>query len=78
MKITVEDNTIVLEQVYNSIVLRTKEGKELCICMRDFGFEVKIDNGAWHLISGEGDFVIHPKLTVYNPQTTRMPTSLNP
>jgi len=42
MKITVlEDRTIQLEEVFNSIVLKTDQGEELSICMRDSGFEFK-------------------------------------
>jgi hypothetical protein len=35
-----EDYTIQLEEVYNSIVFKTKEGVEYYICMRDFGLEI--------------------------------------
>jgi len=35
MKITVnQNNEIQLEEVYNSIVLKTKNGEEIAICMR--------------------------------------------
>jgi len=34
MKVTVkQDNTIQLEEVFNSIVLKTKDGEEMAICM---------------------------------------------
>ena len=40
-KITVrEDYLIQMEEVYNGIVLKTKEGIEYCICMRDYGIEI--------------------------------------
>ena len=38
-----EDNLIILEKVFNPIVLRTKENLDLAICMRDFGFEIAIN-----------------------------------
>jgi hypothetical protein len=42
MKVTVnQDKTIQLEDVFNSIVLKTKNGEEMTICMRDSGFEFK-------------------------------------
>ena len=57
MKIeTDESGTMVLKEVYNSICLETAEGKKLYICMRDWGFEMKIDNGKWHLLTNEEDF----------------------
>ena len=40
MKITVnEENTMQLEEVFNSVVLKTSKGEEMAICMRDSGFE---------------------------------------
>jgi len=43
MKIdTLEDGTIVLREVYNSIVLETEEGNRLAVCMRDAGFEIGV------------------------------------
>lgn len=56
MKIEAIDSQIILKEVYNSITLETKEGKQLHICMRDMGFEMKIDNGNWHLLTDESDF----------------------
>ena len=48
MKVTVnQDNTIQLEEVFNSIVLKTKDGEEMAICMRDSGFEFKYQ-GEWY------------------------------
>ena len=61
MKIEIKENRLILLEVYNSITLRTKEGKELHICMRDFGFEMKIDDGEWHLLTDESDFMIKPE-----------------
>ena len=56
MKIETKENQIILKEVYNSITLETKEGKQLHICMRDMGFEMKIDDGNWHLLTNESDF----------------------
>lgn len=40
MKITTNDkNNLQLEEVFNPIILKTLSGEELCICMRDSGFE---------------------------------------
>jgi hypothetical protein len=56
MRIETIENQIVLKEVYNSITLETKEGKQLHICMRDYGYEMKLDDGNWHLITDEKDF----------------------
>lgn len=56
MKIETKENQIILKEVYNSITLETKEGKQLHICMRDMGFEMKINDGKWNLITNESDF----------------------
>lgn len=56
MILEIEDNQIVLKEVYNSITLETAEGKQLHICMRDTGFEMKIDDGAWYMIESEFSF----------------------
>ena len=48
MKITVnEENTIQLEEVFNPVVLKTSEGEEMAIYMRDMGFEFKYQ-GKWY------------------------------
>ena len=63
MKIETKENQIILKEVYNSIILETREGKQLHICMRDMGFEMKIDDGEWHLLTNESDFLIKSKTT---------------
>jgi len=47
MKVTTKDNTIQLEEVFNSIVLKSESGQTMAICMRDNGFEFKY-NGIWY------------------------------
>jgi len=45
MKITINDkNTMQLEEVFNGITLKTADGEEMIICMRDSGFEFKYQN----------------------------------
>ncbi len=59
MKIETDgSDTIVLKEVFNSVIIETREGKKLYICLRDWGWEMKIDEGKWHLISNEDDFKI--------------------
>jgi hypothetical protein len=42
MKISVSENqNILLEEVYTCIELKTSDGEEISICMRDSGFEFK-------------------------------------
>lgn len=56
MKIEANEDQIIIKEVYNSITLETREGKQLHICMRDWGFEMKIDDGDWYMITNESDF----------------------
>ncbi len=56
MKIETKDDQIIVKQVYNSITIETDEGKQLHICLRDKGYEMKIDDGEWHLITNEEDW----------------------
>nr|WP_298655305.1 hypothetical protein [uncultured Flavobacterium sp.] len=56
MKIETKDDQIIVKQIYNSITIETDEGKQLHICLRDKGYEMKIDDGEWHLITNEEDF----------------------
>lgn len=45
MKISTNElYNIVLEEVYNPIVLKTKEGNQYSICMRDEGIEIVLVN----------------------------------
>jgi len=50
MKINVsEDGNLVLEEVYNSVILKTSEGNEFAICMRDDTVEMKVvQSDRWH------------------------------
>ena len=53
MKVSIEDGNIVLEEVFSGILLRTPEGNEIGICMRDGTFEINVigdgsDN--WHTV----------------------------
>lgn len=66
MKVEIEENQIILKEVYNSITFETKEGKQLHVCMRDMGFEIKIDDGDWHLLTDESDFLKKAMELKYN------------
>jgi hypothetical protein len=56
MKIETNDDVIFLKEVYNTIILKTNEGKCLYLCMRDGGFEMSVDNKNWHIIHSDDDF----------------------
>jgi RNase P/RNase MRP subunit p29 len=56
MQVEFKDGEVILKEVYNSVTIETNEGKQLYVCLRDYGFEMKIDNGEWHLITNESDF----------------------
>jgi hypothetical protein len=48
MKVTTNENGVIqLEEVFNSIVLKTKDGEQMGICMRDSGFEFNYQ-GEWY------------------------------
>lgn len=58
MRITAEGyGDLVLEEVYTGVLLRTKEGNEIGICMRDDTFEIVVlpqgKNGKWHHVNME-------------------------
>lgn len=52
MKISVEDNSIILEEVFSGICLRTEQGEALFICMRDGGFELNYNGKIYSIQSG--------------------------
>ncbi len=48
MKIDVdEEGTLILKEVYNSIILETSEGNRFVVCMRDDTFEMKVLTEDW-------------------------------
>lgn len=53
---TDEDGTLVFKEIFNSIAIETTEGKRLYVCLRDHGYEMKIDDGQWHLLTNDKDF----------------------
>ncbi len=38
----IDGGTLILKEVYNSVVLETSEGNQFAICMRDDTFEMKV------------------------------------
>lgn len=54
-KVTNTYGDIVIEEAFNGLTIRTREGKELNICLRDFGFDMNINNGEWFHIDKEED-----------------------
>jgi hypothetical protein len=43
MKVSVdEDRCFIIEEVYSNFVMRTEEGNEIAICMRDDTFEINV------------------------------------
>ena len=54
MKIEISENSeIVLKEVYNHIMLKTNNGEELYICMRDSGFEINYEGIKYELKLGK-------------------------
>ena len=62
MKIETNDDVIFLKEVYNTIILKTNEGKCLYLCMKDGGFEMSVDNKNWHIIHSDEDFAKSSKV----------------
>lgn len=53
MKITTnQDNTFVLQEIYNPITLKTNAGEEMNICMRDSGFEITYQGDKYYAKGG--------------------------
>lgn len=51
MKLTVnEEGCICLEELFNGIELKSTSGESIGICMRDGGFEMKVDD-RWYIIN---------------------------
>lgn len=45
MKVTVNEQKVIqLEEIFNGITLKTPDGEEMNICMRDSGFEFTYQN----------------------------------
>ena len=54
VKITItENNAIQLEEVFNSIILKTADGEEMAISMRDSGFEFKYQGKMYFAKEGQ-------------------------
>ena len=53
MKIIVnEDKVMQLEEVFNSILLKTPNGEKMHICMRDSGFEFTYEDKSYYAQNG--------------------------
>ena len=60
MKIEAEGNDIILSEVFSGVTIKTREGKELHVCLRDCGFDMRIGSGPWHHVNEEKDFAELP------------------
>lgn len=68
MKIEAKGNGLILKEVYEGITLETREGKELQICARDHGFDVKFGNGKWFHVDEHTEVL--PRIPKYNTSKT--------
>lgn len=59
MKIEAKGNVTVLKEVFAGIVLETIDGKQLQLCEREGGFDIKFGNGKWLRIDDETDIVVN-------------------
>lgn len=55
-KITKEGHSLIISEAYSGLTIKTREGKELNICLRDWGFDMNINGGKWHSVSDDNDF----------------------
>ena len=45
----IEGGTIILKEVFNSVIMETAEGNQIAICMRDDTFELTVvGSGDWY------------------------------
>jgi len=48
--VSTDGETLLLKEVYNSVVLETSEGNQFAICMRDGTFEMKVvGSDTWYM-----------------------------
>jgi hypothetical protein len=47
----------VIKKAYSGVAIETDEGKQLRVCLRDYGFDVRINDGKWIHISEEKDLI---------------------
>ena len=62
MRIEVSENgELLLTEIFSGVLMRTREGNEISICMRDDTFEINIITyaGGWHRINMQ-DGTIRP------------------
>lgn len=62
MKIEARGNDIVLKEVYSSVILETREGKKLYVCMRDNGFDIKFEKGKSFHVDEDTEITIKKKI----------------
>ena len=55
MNIEVDYGRTVIKEAYNGVIIRTNHGKELYVCLRDYGFDIRIDSGEVLHINSEED-----------------------
>ena len=56
MKVEIDEKgSIVLKEIYSGILLETKEGNQIGVCMRDDTFEINVlpkgFQGQWHRVN---------------------------
>lgn len=56
-----EVNLVFIDQVnikdaYNGLSIETRDGKKLYVCLRDYGYDIRIgDDSEWHHINSNED-----------------------
>ena len=56
MKIDIDiREKVTITEVYDGITIKTAEGKKLRVCLRDYGFDMRIDDGQWFHVDNQED-----------------------
>ena len=63
---------VILTKVFSGVTIKTEEGKELNICLRDFGFDMNINGGKWFHVNDDSDFSQQDEIFKIPPITMNM------
>ena len=72
MKISIGENReLLLEEVFTGILLRSRDGEELGVCMRDSGFEISYEGKWFSAKEGRIEILLVPSISKKSdlPQT---------
>jgi hypothetical protein len=72
MKITIQEHTLIIEECYDGVGIRTQDGKTLYVCLRDKGYDIRIvepdqdpKTVKWHHVVTILDDLTKPEVTIH-------------